>query len=294
VSGPDFDGWMPFRISAIDGRPVVDWCHIGDEPFREPFFDDTIRACLRKPFNQLFRRRTTLEELGSWHERRPGIAPAGLIFHVSRCGSTLVAQLLASSAAHVVISEAAPIDALLRSPDPAADAGVRARRLQWLVSALAQPRRGTETRCFIKFDSWSVFDLPIITRAFPGVPCLFLRREPAAVIASHLRQRGAHTVPQLIDPRLFGMDPDAATALPPREYIERVVTSLDAALAAAAYATGGLVLDYSELPAAAWERLPAYFGFTLTAAERSAMKEAARFDAKHPAQLFAPALSSVS
>ncbi len=43
---------------------------------------------------------------------RPTRAPDGLVFHMSRCSSTLAAQMLAASPAHVVISEAPPIDAV--------------------------------------------------------------------------------------------------------------------------------------------------------------------------------------
>ena len=49
--------------------------------------------------------------------------------------------------------------------------------------------------------------LGTVRRAFPDVPWVFLFREPVQVLASHLRQRGAHMVPGAIDPALFGLDP---------------------------------------------------------------------------------------
>ena len=48
--------------------------------------------------------------------------PSGFIFHMSRCGSTVISQMLAALAEHVVVSEAGPIDALARGP-PARAAG---------------------------------------------------------------------------------------------------------------------------------------------------------------------------
>ena len=36
----------------------------------------------------------------------PGIDPTGFIFHLARCGSTLVSQMLAALPEHIVLSEA--------------------------------------------------------------------------------------------------------------------------------------------------------------------------------------------
>ena len=55
---------------------------------------------------------SALEEL---NERSAGLAPSLFLFHVSRCGSTLISQMLAALPQNVVISEAGPMDAILRS-----------------------------------------------------------------------------------------------------------------------------------------------------------------------------------
>ena len=60
---------------------------------------------------------------------------------MSRCGSTLVSQMLAASAANLVVAEAPPIDQVIRlggGPDQTAE------RLRAIVAAIAQPRCGEQ------------------------------------------------------------------------------------------------------------------------------------------------------
>src|SRR5206468_1319466 len=83
---------------------------------------------------------TPIDKLAEWLQEHPGLRPNGFIFHVSRCGSTLVSQMLAALAQNVVISEAPPIDAVVRAchvrPDLSLDQ--HAQWLRWMIEALGQ------------------------------------------------------------------------------------------------------------------------------------------------------------
>lgn len=119
-----------------------------------------------------------------------GLLPAGLIFHISRCGSTLTAKALARPDGNVMISQGGPLQrgfwAHLTDDwrHPATAEPRTLTRLRSLIFALTRPRIGTERRAFVKFISWNILYLDIITRAFPGIPALFLYRNPAEVIAT--------------------------------------------------------------------------------------------------------------
>ena len=66
--------------------------------------------------------RTGLEALRAL-DSEPSLDPAGMIFHLSRCGSTLVSRLLGTLPGVVVVSEPAPLNALLGlAPDEIEDA----------------------------------------------------------------------------------------------------------------------------------------------------------------------------
>ena len=193
-----FRNWAPIRIYWREGQPFVDWCYMGSERYTEPFYYLTTEGKLRQPFNVLFRHQTPLEFLGELYEQAPGLAPTGFIFHMSRCGSTLVSQMLASVERNLVISEPPPIDSVLRANivSTSVTDEQRIEWLKWIVGALGQDRNG-EKYYFIKFDSWSAIDLDLIRRAFPEVPWVFLYRNPVEVIVSHMRLRGAQMIPGL-------------------------------------------------------------------------------------------------
>jgi hypothetical protein len=284
-AGEPVDLWLPIGVSWRDGTPWIDWCLAGRERFLEPFFDQTVSRLVSRPFNRVFRRQTDVGVLQDWAARRPGLRPDGFIFHMSRCGSTLVAQMLAARSDSIVLSEPAPFDAMLRPP-----AAIPQRQhidwLQALVSAMGQPRLGSERHFLIKLDCWHILELSLIRRAFPSVPWIFLYREPRQVMASHLRQRGVQTVPGLVDPRLFGIEPDVALTMPGAEYCARVLGRI---CSAAAGTKGGGLVNYSQLPDAVFEIIMPRFGVPAADDTRAAMQEAARRHSKTPDRPFSAA-----
>ena len=45
-----------------------------------------------------------------------------------------------------------------------------------VVAALGQPQHPEERALFLKLDAWHTLELPLLQRAFPGVPWVFLYR----------------------------------------------------------------------------------------------------------------------
>lgn len=275
--------WVPIRCYWQDGQPMVDWCYLGELRFNEPFFDQTIGIALRRPANMLFRHQTPMEVLGELHEASPGLAPSGLVFHMSRCGSTLIAQTLAALPQQIVLSEAAPIDMVLRSHlrDPSITDEQRSTWVRWLVSAYGQ-RRGGEQRYFIKLDSWHTLFLPLLRRTFPGVPWIFVYRDPVEVMVSHQRQRGPQILPGVIEPQLMGLDLETVSQLSLDEYCAIALERICQAAADHVQRDPGLLLNYHQLPDAIWSQLPAHVGVSYSAADQQRMLQAAQLDAKNP------------
>jgi hypothetical protein len=108
-------GFLPWRIVRDSGAPQIEWIFGDGARFTEPFLDDTLaRLRFAHPAanTRAARPRTPLDALRAMP---PGAPLAGLIFHVSRCGSTLVAQMLAALPHHIVASEPPILDDLLRT-----------------------------------------------------------------------------------------------------------------------------------------------------------------------------------
>jgi hypothetical protein len=265
---------------------AVDWCHFGSRRFVEPFFYESVALAMTEPFNMAFQQRTPIEALASLP---PGVPIGGFIFHMSRCGSTLCAQALAALSENIVLSEAAPVNAVLRAPEfGPASMDDSAGWLAGMINAFAQPRWPDERRLFVKFGAANTLDLPIILRAFPQVPWIFLYRDPVEILASHEMEGSADFLPGAIPPQklgLHGMEPWTSGAA---RYSACCLAGIgQAALAASGSHARGLFLHYRELPEALWNTLPAHFGFALSPSARAALRERTRRHAKRPDAPFA-------
>jgi hypothetical protein len=276
-------GWLPVGTRWRGQKLYLDWAYVGPRRLREPFFEETVARCLSKPFNRLFGTSTPIGALAGWLREHPGLPPTGFIFHMSRCGSTLVSQMLAAIPDNVVVSEAGPIDAVVLARRTRPDLGdeQHAAWLRWVIGALGQPRCGEERHFFVKLDSWHALALPLFRRAFPTVPWIFLYRDPVEVLASQLRRRGIQMVPGSIGQDVFGFKA-SQTAQPPETYCAKVLARIcDGALRE--YAPGtALLVNYRQLPAALWTDVLPHFGVPCSDRDRAAMADAAHYDAKNP------------
>ncbi len=241
------------------------------------------------PFNGLFAHRTDMDVLARWHEESPGLTPSGFIFHMSRCGSTLVSRMLAAVPSHLVISEAGPLDALARPHLQAPHAPIERRIawFRWMVSALGQKRTGAEERYFVKFDSRTTLDLPFIRQAFPDVPWIFVYRDPTEVMASHRSDPAPAMIPGIVGRGGLDLPAAQALAMTGEEYGARVLGRLCEA-AWDSLREAGLPVNYAQLPEAVGRDIANHFGIGLTPGEQESMNEAALFHAKHPRRRFEP------
>jgi Sulfotransferase family len=285
--GDALAGWTPIRWYRDGDRPMVDWCELGPTRFTDPFFHQTVERVLARPAGSLLRRHTGVEALEAASAAQPGLEPAGFIFHSSRSGSTLLAQMLAASPHYRVLSEPDPVDEILRTGhrSPTAPVDDRIAWLRAMVSVLGRPQ-GEERRLVVKLDPWHILDFPLIRQAFPDVPWVFSCRDPLEVLASQARSPGSQFVVGPLPTELFGVDLATAASLPPGWYAAQV---LDRVLTAAAahLAAGGLVVEYGDLPGA-FDDVLDHVGLHPDAGERRAMAAAADFDAKRPGVPFVP------
>lgn len=268
------DAWLPVGFASAP-EPAVQWFHFSDISPSTPFFEDAVLAAAGRPFNRLFRTTTPLAAFAG----RPGLrAPSGFVFHMSRCGSTLVSQMLGAAAGHVSISETSVLDSVIRHPF--ADPDTHADALRALVHAYG---RGAG-HLFIKLDSWHARALPLLRRAFPDTPWIFLYRDPVEVLVSQLRMRGAQTVPGIVPLEWFGLAPEDAH-LPERSFIARVLERTCRAIIEHGQGKG-LVVNYAELPGAFFERILPHFGIAPEPAQRASMESAATRYSKDPGTTF--------
>jgi len=183
-------GVVPLAIDpAGDGH--IYFADIGDYPFRQWQYIFTLQHLagegrLQQPFSAPL---AVLDQI----DETIGLAPSGFIFHVSRCGSTLIGKALGRSRRNIVINQGAPLQrgfwAAITDDfrQPASPTQQNLSRFRCLIGLMTRPRWPGAEAAFIKLISWNSLYLDFIRAACPAVPKLFLYRQPVEVIASVLQ-----------------------------------------------------------------------------------------------------------
>lgn len=277
------EDWIPCRVVWEQNRPLSDWCYLGGARFSEPFFHQTIRCVMRRPFSAAFQRRTPIE-------RCDAPDPAGLIFHMSRCGSTLISQMMKAIPGVTVFSEAPPVDAVVRAREFGIDVqdDRHADWLRWIVRAMGAGGASRQSAYFLKLDCWHAVDLPLFRRAFPSVPWIFVYRDPIEVLASHASEPGEWTDPSFLKAERFGFDPATIPPAALAEYRTHLLAGILGRVHEYVDELEGHLVNYSQLPDWGWTTLPRCFGLDPSAQEIAAMRKVAIQDAKRSAFAFAP------
>lgn len=283
--------WLPIHVQARRDSRAVDWFDAGDVRAADAFFVDAFHRAHnrhRADPGRRWRRNGTLAELLSDAERAPGLAPSGFVLHMSRCGSTLLARMLMADPDNLVVSEPPAVDQVLRAwwSGGLAEEELLAV-LRAVVSVLGRPRHG-ERRLFLKLDAWHTTMLPVLQRAFPHTPWVFLHRDPVEVLVSLERRTPAFVVPGGAPAEAFGTDLATASRLDPDDYAVFVLGAICRAARAGLQAgRGGRPVAYDNLPGAVDDVL-AHFGVGIPPARVAAMVAVSRWDAKEPTLRFAP------
>ena len=201
--------WIPYQLAWAKQEWKVDWLDLGDHAVSEPFFDETISICISSMrMRSRFHPQSDLSFLLQAAASVQSLAPTAFIFHVSRCGSTLLSQALTTDQDHIVIAEAPLFDQVLRMREK--DVSLTGQELKDIflaaIQLMGQQRTGREKHYFIKLDSWHLHFYALLREWFPDTPFYFLSREPAAVLASHQKRRGIHSIPGYILPAVFAME----------------------------------------------------------------------------------------
>jgi len=254
-------------------EPLITWADLRGVRFEEPFFRDTL--CRLSP--ERSKALTGIDELRAL-DGLPTLEPSLFIFQVSRCGSTLVSQMLATLATNVVISEAKVIGGILSArPEPVE----KAELLRLIIRALGRNRGSDARHLIVKFTSWNVLSAGMIHRAFPDTPMIWLQRDPFHVVASHAHPPAGWTAwrnagnPAL---SMFGLTVEQARTMSAARFRLHAIETLYRSAYEAKLPWQ--VVDYAELPTAVWGKIASHARLPWDASEVERMRERARFDSK--------------
>jgi hypothetical protein len=203
-------GWLPTEI-VLGDYPIlvwpglipdatVRWMHFGDKRLSEPFFRQSVEQL--REVDRSWEIETSIDTLTREGTSNTAFLPAGFIFHMSRCGSTLISNALKTIDGSQVVSEALAITRLFMPCRPPAkinlaDNEERRKIGECLFNIFSGYRITGPEPIVIKFSSQNSICLPIIRNLWPSVPCLFVIRNPIEVMVSNFRGSALTNINQL-------------------------------------------------------------------------------------------------
>ncbi|CAN0198873.1 unnamed protein product, partial [Ectocarpus sp. 8 AP-2014] len=204
--------------------------------------------------------------------------PTGFIFHETRCGSTLVANMLASVETNVMWSESTgPWKVMHTCPKCHKE-----QIVPWLrVIMDAMTRSARHDHFYFKFQSSE--DIDAVTSAYPDTPWIFIFREPIEVMMSRLgaQRIGMEGMEKEVAARVErGMKPSKIPlkpklGKPPKETSAAQLLAGLCKKAIHAFEANpgkGMMVEYPHLPNGIVSTvLPDHYGVTVSEAERERM-----------------------
>ncbi|WP_223645821.1 hypothetical protein [Corallococcus sp. EGB] len=265
---------VPTRVSVQDGQAMLQMVELPPSVYEAPFLSDGL--------NQAQARGEAGRASSCPVKDLPaeGPLPAGLIFHVSRCGSTLVTGMLGTLPGVRGVSEPEALSLYLLHCAQGACA-FDAEAFRRLIKVFGRGA-GPGGRYVIKFSSWNLLFLDWIRDALPEVPWVFLTRDVTEVMASNFRNPSAPL-------RWYrSRGPWFEACFPDWPGEERNAPEAFFAGCLARYTRkarehqGPLCLwaDYARLPGLVLDQILPHFGLAADAPQRARLEEKSRYRSK--------------
>jgi len=271
----DLDDAIPIGFHAS----AVRWARLPETPSRHRFVECGIPRGIERP-TFLYSDRALLRKAAAAHARRD--VTAGVIAHISRSGSTMLAACMKEVRDVVVLSEPPIVADLLESDD---------RRGPALGSVLAlYAQRFGVNRVVVKLLSKQTKHLGRFLRRTGHPPAVVLFRHPVEVAVSNLLR------PALLDvkrnpeaaAREFGGSAAAIRRMSREQFCAWVLTGYLRSLVAVPARKATMMVDYARIDVEMICRLTESFLGPITSSERAGIAAALRFHAKRPSQRFQP------
>lgn len=206
------------------------------------------------------------------------------IFHMTRCGSTLVVRMLDTVSSLQCYDEPS---AALNLCGPAwllVPEAMRRTALERIMAGLGQPLRPTASALVVKFALREWLGLPLLDAVCPGLPKVMIIREPLEVLVSNLSSLPPWAEAQFkpFAPLCSGVARSNLAAMDRSEFIARCLgVAMDAFADAIEKAPEEWTLiAFPELPEAVTTRVLPRLNIAPTAADRAALAAVAGRDAK--------------
>lgn len=273
--------WLP--VSYKESKQEVVWLPALGRPVQS-YFSDYVSENRGGLLAALVKPKTWLKDMLEMAHEVIASVPSGFVFHLSRCGSTLVSRSIAISESCRIIAESELFTSVLQ--DQQLDEQQRNKALKLMV-ALQGRLRGKEQHLVVKWNAWDLRFIQQIKQLYPCTPLVFLTRQPLDILASHQKSAGWHMVPLEKQLSLFGWSL-AQCEGELLQYQQRVLQQLMQWMLHCSALQQALVIDYQQIPEAVEDQILPFFSLSFSNAELQMMKRSQLRYSKNPQQLFQP------
>jgi hypothetical protein len=271
-------GWLPVDISPR----TIRWVHAGSQVPTEPFLDRWVAALRsRVPFAR--EHETEVSWLAHAVGHLPDVTPAGIIFHVTRCGSTLLQNALATGEDVFAVGESAALEKLMwQTSYGEPRAGASASALRDVCKAFGHYRGSSKPQLILKTGGAGVVALRALREIWPNVPCVVVIRDPIQVVVSNLRNPPSMLSEWYDAPSkcCLGSVPDQVIKAGVQEFCVWLVGRI-CSTALEQLDDRCLVLDYQDLTPEAALRVAEFFSVRFSADGTEALRKTFLSDAKY-------------
>lgn len=299
---------FPLDIQVHNGETCVMLGRLPQVNFREPFFVDSLarrfqiadiskvasgeQDVLVRPlhFDDSDTRFSYVpidEFVSRYADTELDVSKTKLIFHMSRCGSTLVTQMLATSERFFVVSEPQILNAVLNPKFMPQEPTKKMRLLRAVVGAISACKPVDIEHTFIKFRSWNSLFMKDILETFPGIQWMFVHRNGIEVLESVLRDppgwlRSRHTYVSFFAEKI-GVSVEDLEQLSESEYAIRLL-GIFCEIAASQMSSRALYIDYDDIVKNLPMIIEEHWNLALTDAEKDAMFARTKMYSKDPSE----------
>jgi len=115
-------------------------------------------------------------------------AAGGMIFHIGRCGSTLVSRIVGHDRSKLVLREAPPISALHRGTagSELVPTFTIEQAFKDVLASFDSFAGSRGQSVIVKHSSWESFSMQRMSELLPGTPFVFVYRDPLETVESSL------------------------------------------------------------------------------------------------------------
>lgn len=271
----------------------LNWRAHQKDPSKTPMFRDLIEAsdCASNHNSRLIPIRKVVEAAKTAETRALDLT--AVVFHESRCGSTLVANLLATFSNHRVYSESGPALMALRACGEEEDDGslpyctteTATQIIRDVFYLMGLTDEAIENgRLFFKIQSVGSRYIQRFLRAFPDTPWLFVYREPVHVLQSQLSKGAQHAncvhqqhhgAPAIVSQISYERDGRAPEDLEPEEYCAAHLASITETAVKFLHHPHIIPVNYGDLPDRLYNILPQRLSVPISPTQKQFMKDTA-------------------